>query len=77
MVYPMMVNLKFQELLNVGDKRLQLMALLINFTLIPAIAVLLDYLFLKDIPYAALGLLLACSFFLSGMTISWTGFTAG
>ena len=77
MVYPMMVNLKFQELLNVGDKRLQLMALLINFTLIPAIAVLLNYLFLKDIPYAALGLLLASLVPTSGMTISWTGFTKG
>ncbi len=77
MVYPMMVNLKFQELLGFGDVKLQGMALAINFILIPIVAVGLIWLFLTDMPYAALGLLLAALVPTSGMTISWTGFAKG
>lgn len=77
MVYPMMVNLKFQQLLSWQDKQVQLTALLINFILIPATAVVLSQLFLAEQPYAALGLLLAALVPTSGMTISWTGFANG
>ncbi len=77
MVYPMMVNLKFQELMSFGDVKLQGMALAINFILIPIVAVGLIWLFLADMPYAALGLLLAALVPTSGMTISWTGFAKG
>lgn len=77
MVYPMMVNLKFQELYKINGFKVQLSALGINFVLIPMIAVVLNWLFLKDMLYAALGLLLASLVPTSGMTISWTGFAKG
>lgn len=77
MVYPMMVNLKFQELYKLKGFKVQLFALLLNFAVIPFIAVGLNAVFLADMPYAALGLLLASLVPTSGMTISWTGFAKG
>lgn len=77
MVYPMMVNIKYQELVGFNDLKVQASALAINFLIIPFVAVALIWLFLADRPYMALGLLLAALVPTSGMTISWTGFANG
>lgn len=78
MVYPMMVTLNVNHLLQgLKNVKLQVIAQLINFTIIPLIAYLLGVLFFPDQPYLALGLLLAALLPTSGMTISWTGFAKG
>jgi ACR3 family arsenite efflux pump ArsB len=77
MVYPMMVTLKIREIFSTGDMRAQGLALLINFAIIPFIALGLGIVLLGDHPYLLLGLLLAALVPTSGMTISWTGFAKG
>lgn len=77
MIYPMMVSMNFKSLFTGCSYKLQLSTQLINFLLIPALAFGLGVVFLKDLPYAALGLLLMGTLPTSGMTISWTGFAKG
>jgi arsenite transporter len=77
MVYPMMVNLNFQKVLEGGDTKAQILTQIINFGIVPFLAYLLGIIFFKDSPYMALGLLLAGLVPTSGMTISWTGFAKG
>ena len=77
MVYPMMVNLRLEELLSKADMRAQWTAQLINFAVIPFLAYALGQWFFPDAPAVMLGLLLAALLPTSGMTISWTGFAKG
>lgn len=77
MVYPMMVNLKLQKVLEGGDLKAQALAQAINFAVIPFVAFGLGKVFFADQPWYALGLLLAALLPTSGMTISWTGFANG
>lgn len=77
MVYPMMVNLKLRKLFEGGDVKAQLLAQVINFGVIPFVALALGRLWFPDQPYFALGLLLASLLPTSGMTIAWTGFAKG
>ena len=77
MVYPMMVNLKPQEVFHGKDFKAQGLAQLLNFGMIPFLAYGLGLVFLKDQPYLALGLLLVGLIPTSGMSISWTGFAGG
>ena len=77
MVYPMMVNLNFQKVLEGGDTKAQILTQIINFGIVPFLAYFLGLIFFKDSPYMALGLLLAGLVPTSGMTISWTGFAKG
>jgi ACR3 family arsenite efflux pump ArsB len=77
MVYPMMVTLKIRQVFQAGDHRAQVLALAINFGVIPFVAYGVGALAFPDQPYMALGLLLAGLVPTSGMTISWTGFARG
>lgn len=77
MVYPMMVTLNFAHLKQGVNIRLQGIAQLINFGIIPFVSFLLGKLFFSEQPFMALGLLLASLLPTSGMTISWTGFAKG
>lgn len=77
MVYPMMVTLKLDKVLEGGDAKAQLMAQVINFGIIPFVAFGLGRYFFPEQPYYAMGLLLAALLPTSGMTISWTGFAGG
>ena len=77
MVYPMMVTLKVKTVFQGGDSKAQWLSLLINFGIIPFVAIGVGLLFFKDQPFMALGLLLAGLVPTSGMTISWTGFAQG
>ena len=77
MVYPMMVNLQFRKVLEGGDLKVQAAAQLLNFAVIPLIAYALGRVFFADQPFLALGLLLAALLPTSGLTISWTGLSAG
>jgi len=73
MVYPMMVNLNAQKLFNLHHLRVQLVAQVLNFALLPLVAFGIGKIFFAGHPYYILGFLLA------GLlpTISWTGFAKG
>jgi len=77
LVYPMMVTLKFNSLMEKSNIKLQATTQLINFIVFPAIAFLLGYLFFQDFPFLRLGLLLISLLPTSGMTISWTVMAKG
>ena len=77
MVYPMMVNLKPEEVFHGRDFKAQGMAQFINFGLTPLLAYGLGLVFLAQEPFLALGLFLVGLIPTSGMTISWTGFAGG
>jgi ACR3 family arsenite efflux pump ArsB len=77
MVYPMMVNLKFNKILEGGDTKAQLLTQAINFLILPFGAFTAGIIFFSGQPYMILGLLLAGLVPTSGMTISWTGFAKG
>lgn len=78
MVYPMMVTLNIKHLQQgLKNVKLQVLAQVINFGIIPFAAYGLGLWFFPDQPYMALGLLLASLLPTSGMTISWTGFAKG
>ncbi|THB69799.1 MAG: arsenic resistance protein [Gammaproteobacteria bacterium] len=77
MVYPMMVNLQVEKLIQGGGLKVQLTAQAINFLIIPFIAFFIGSSFFSESPAIVLGLLLAALLPTSGMTISWTGFAKG
>jgi ACR3 family arsenite transporter len=77
MVYPMMVTLNVKELLTKGDTKLQIVALMINFMIIPFLGLSIGKLFFSDNHLLTLGLVLTSLLPTSGMTISWTGFAKG
>ena len=77
MVYPMMVNLQLKKVFSKGNSKVQIVAQIINFCIIPFVAFGIGKIFFQDKPLIALGLLLASLLPTSGMTISWTGFAKG
>ncbi len=77
MVYPMMVNLQVEKLFDGGDFKVQVVAQIINFLVIPFVAYFIGSEFFAESPAIILGLLLASLLPTSGMTISWTGFAKG
>ncbi len=77
MVYPMMINLDFRKFMERGDFKLQAATQIINFGIIPFVALFLGKTFFPENHMASFGLLLASLLPTSGMTISWTGFARG
>ncbi len=77
MVYPMLVDLRLPLLFSGKNYKIQLAAQLINFLVIPFIALGIGRVFFPGQPQLVLGLLLAALLPTSGMTISWTGFAKG
>ena len=77
MVYPMMVTLKISELFKKGGGKANLIALILNFAVMPFIALGIGKLFFHDKPLLVVGILLSALLPTSGMTISWTGFAKG
>lgn len=77
MVYPMMVTMNLRALAAPGGARLQGVALVINFMVMPAVGWAAGALFFANDPAARLALLLTALLPTSGMTISWTGFAKG
>ncbi len=77
MVYPMMVTLNFNALLEKGNFRLQLITQLVNFIYLPLLAYLFGILFFSDQLYLRLAILLIALLPTSGMTVSWTVMAKG
>lgn len=77
-VFPMMIDLRIQNIFSLDDVKVQLCTQIVNFAMIPFIGYGLANLFLKDQVALALGLLLVALLPTSGgMTIAWTGFAKG
>ena len=78
MIYPMMINIDLQEVLNVRlHARVVLASLLLNFGLAPLVAVALARLFFAGTPEYAVGLYFIALIPTSGMTAAWTGLAGG
>lgn len=77
MVYPMMVNLNYKELVTTGNKKLHIVTQLVNFIFIPVMGFILGKLLFIDNHYIITGILIMSLLPTSGMTISWTGFAKG
>jgi ACR3 family arsenite efflux pump ArsB len=77
MVYPMLVNFRPGQALDLRDSRAVGLALVLDFLALPALAWVLARLFFADSPGLFVGMVLAGLFPTSGMTISWTGFAKG
>ncbi len=78
MIYPMMINLDMREVMRVRQHfRAILLSLVVNFVVVPIIAVGLTAVFFPDSPYYAIGLYLIALIPTSGMTAAWTGLAGG
>lgn len=77
MVYPMMIVLRYGDLLNKGNNKLLLTSQLINFIVFPLVGYFIGKVFFSDNQYLMIGILLMALLPTSGMTISWTGFAKG
>jgi ACR3 family arsenite efflux pump ArsB len=78
MVFPMMLNVKFKDILEVlKSPRAVMLSVLINFTVAPMLAYGLGKLFLGHDPMLLLGMILIGLIPTSGMTASWTGLAGG
>ena len=77
LVYPMMVTLRLNSVLENLNPKLQLVTQLINFIIFPLITYFLGVIFFAEEPFLRLGLLLIGLLPTSGMTISWTVMAKG
>lgn len=77
MVYPMLVNFKPAQALNLDDSKAVGLAMALDFIALPLVAWGLALIFFRDQPGLYVGMVLAGLFPTSGMTISWTGFAKG
>ena len=77
MVYPMLVNFRVREALDLADGKAIGLAMFLDFIVLPAVAWGLAVAFFSGEPGLFVGMILAGLFPTSGMTISWTGFAGG
>jgi len=77
MVYPMLVNFRVSEALDLTDGRAIALAMALDFIALPLLAWGLAIVFFSGEPGLFVGMVLAGLFPTSGMTISWTGFAGG
>lgn len=77
MIYPTMIGFKLKEAVDLSHMKLVLMAMLLNFAVIPLMAYSLGVWFLAKEPQMFAGLALASLLPTSGMTISWTMINKG
>lgn len=76
-VYPMMVNLKMEDLLKGVDVRLQITAQVLNFCVVPFVAFGIGLIFFRNNPSLLLGLMLIGILPAGGGTVPWTGIAKG
>ena len=78
MIYPMMINIDLQEVVNVrGHARPVALSLLVNFVAAPLLAVGLSRAFFAGSVEYAVGLYFIALLPTSGMTAAWTGLADG
>ncbi|ERG94219.1 arsenic resistance protein [Haloquadratum walsbyi] len=78
MIYPMMINIDLQEVLNLRDHAKPVgLSLIVNFVIAPLLAVGLARTFFAGNPAYAVGLYFIALIPTSGMTAAWTGLADG
>ena len=78
MVFPMMINIKMEEVFQAfKDFKPVFLSLIINFVLMPSLAFVVAKLFFQGNPIYAVGLYLIALLPTSGMTAAWTGMAKG
>jgi arsenite transporter len=79
MLYPMMINLKVEDIKNaLKNPKLFSIAVLMNFLLTPLLGALWTHvLFSHTDPYLAVGFILKVTVPCSGMVAAWTGYAEG
>jgi Arsenite efflux pump ACR3 and related permeases len=78
MIYPMMINIDLQEVLNIrGHAKPVGLSLIVNFVIAPLLAVGLARTFFAGNPAYAVGLYFIALIPTSGMTAAWTGLADG
>jgi len=78
MLYPMMIGLRIEEVGKaVANLKLISLSLVFNFAFSPPLAAGLAYLFLKNLPDFAVGLILTGTVPCAGMVAAWTGYAKG
>ncbi len=77
MIYPQMVNLNINKLVERANFKLKLVSLILNFLLLPALAFGLGKVFFANSPMDAVGLFIMALLPTGSMTIAFTGMTKG
>lgn len=77
MIFPTMIGFKVKEALNLSHMKVIIASFLMNFVMIPLLAIFIGQLFLKNQPQLYAGLIMISLFPTSGMTISWTMISKG
>jgi ACR3 family arsenite efflux pump ArsB len=77
MIYATMVGFQFKELTHLKGSKVLGYSVLINFSIVPAVAFLLGKTLLSQHPIMFAGLALSALLPTSGMTISWTAIQKG
>jgi ACR3 family arsenite efflux pump ArsB len=78
MLYPMMIGLRIEEVGKAAaNLKLISLSMLFNFVFSPLLAAGLAYVFLRDRPDFAVGLILTGTVPCAGMVAGWTGYAKG
>lgn len=78
MIYPMMINLKFTDVLkSVNNIKPLIISIGVNFIVTPVLAFTLGKVFFPNQPMLLVGIILIGLIPTSGMTASWTGLAKG
>lgn len=77
MLYPTMIGVKWRETFSLAHTQVLIIAMAINFLIVPLLAYGIGILWLREHPAMFAGLALAALLPTSGMTISWTMIYSG
>ncbi len=78
MLYPMMINLRIEDIIKVARKPKPIfLAIFMNFLISPLLAFLWTHLLFQSTPYLAAGFILKIVVPCSGMVAAWTGYARG
>lgn len=77
MIYPTMIGFKIQEAVNLSYMKIVFVIAILNFIVIPLVAIGFGKAFFADSPMLIVGIVMMSLFPTSGMTISWTMLNKG
>lgn len=77
MIYPTMIGFKIQEAVNLSYMKIVFVTAILNFIVIPLVAIGFGKAFFADSPMLIVGIVMMSLFPTSGMTISWTMLNKG
>ncbi|MBN2795264.1 MAG: arsenic resistance protein [Clostridia bacterium] len=77
MIFPTMIGFKIKEAVDLSHMKVVIASAIVNFAIIPILAIIMGKLFLNSQPQLYAGLIMISLFPTSGMTISWTMISKG